>query len=217
MGTGAPARRLPRRGPSHHPAEDGVRVEVTATGKPGDHSVFALFKGGGGRVVPRPVGGWVSGAIFVLTSWSRSPSLRRHGRCDPLTARLAPSCYPGAVAQQGRGAGVDMMADDPYARIAQLEAELRQTSSEASSRPRRRLREQQATAEVLRVIAVSPTDLRTVLQSFTDAALRLCDSAAAMHQSGRWRPLCPGGEYRGGRGGRGSVPARDRCLAATAR
>ena len=41
----------------HRPAEDGVRVEVAATGKPGDPRVFALFKGGGSYVGPRPDGG----------------------------------------------------------------------------------------------------------------------------------------------------------------
>ena len=30
-----------------HPAEERCRVEVTTVGKPGDHSVFALYKGGG--------------------------------------------------------------------------------------------------------------------------------------------------------------------------
>ena len=42
----------------HHPAEENCRVEVTAVNKAGEHSVFALYKGGGGTYVgPRPDGG----------------------------------------------------------------------------------------------------------------------------------------------------------------
>jgi hypothetical protein len=40
----------------HHPAEHGVRGVVTAIGKPGDHSVFILFKGGRAAVFPPPGG-----------------------------------------------------------------------------------------------------------------------------------------------------------------
>ena len=50
---------------THHPAEDGCRVEVTAVDKDGDHSAFALYKG---RVVsfvgPRPEGGLGIGRYF---------------------------------------------------------------------------------------------------------------------------------------------------------
>jgi hypothetical protein len=41
-------------------------------------------------------------------------------------APAEPACYPGAVAQQGKAARVDVMADDRDARIAHLEVELRQ-------------------------------------------------------------------------------------------
>ena len=37
----------------HHPAEDDMRVQVTVVGNPGDHSVFALYRGG----VAKPAGG----------------------------------------------------------------------------------------------------------------------------------------------------------------
>src|SRR4051794_28794268 len=60
------------------------------------------------------------------------------------------------------------MADDRDARIAQLEAE------------NAALREQQsATAEILGVIASSPTDVDSVdrtLQSITDVACQMCDA-----------------------------------------
>src|SRR3954453_9174513 len=49
---------------AHHLAENGVRVEVTAVGKPGDHSVFALYKGGGRAGVPKPDGGLGLGGHF---------------------------------------------------------------------------------------------------------------------------------------------------------
>src|SRR5688572_9303811 len=63
------------------------------------------------------------------------------------------------------------MADDA-ARIAQLEAELRQARDEVTE-----AREQQtATAEILRVIASSPTDLDTVLDAIVTSAARLCDA-----------------------------------------
>jgi hypothetical protein len=48
----------------HHPAEDGIRVSVTAVGEPGDHGVFAPYKGGGRANVPRPVGGLGLGRHF---------------------------------------------------------------------------------------------------------------------------------------------------------
>lgn len=47
----------------HHPAEDRCRVKVTTSGHPGDHSVFALYKGGGADV-PMPPGGLGVGRYF---------------------------------------------------------------------------------------------------------------------------------------------------------
>ena len=41
----------------HHPAEEGCRVEVTTVDNDGDHIIFALFKGCGNYVGPRPDGG----------------------------------------------------------------------------------------------------------------------------------------------------------------
>ena len=48
----------------HHPAEENCRVEVTTVDNDGDHSVFALFKGGGSYVGPRPDGGLGIGRYF---------------------------------------------------------------------------------------------------------------------------------------------------------
>ena len=43
---------------SHHPAEEGCRVEVTTVDNDGDHSAFALYKGRVGSYAgPRPDGG----------------------------------------------------------------------------------------------------------------------------------------------------------------
>ena len=77
------------------------------------------------------------------------------------------------------------MADDPYVRIAQLEAELRQSRAEnatLSDEGKRRdrllaeaLKHQTVTGEVLRVIASSPTDLDLVLTTVAESAARLCD------------------------------------------
>ena len=65
----------------------------------------------------------VSAAALSLNG--ESLRMRRAARLcvTKLTGHCAPPCYPGAVAQQGRVAGVDVMADDRDARIAQLEAE----------------------------------------------------------------------------------------------
>src|SRR3954468_10173198 len=60
------------------------------------------------------------------------------------------------------------MSDAADARVAQLEAEVRQ------------LREQQtAAAEVLRVIASSPADVQQALQAIVETAARLCDAPSA--------------------------------------
>jgi signal transduction histidine kinase len=81
-----------------------------------------------------------------------------------LRGILAQTC--GGAAWRVRSGGV--VADDE-ARIEQLEAEVR------------RLREQQAaTAEVLRVIASSPTDLESALQSILESAAALCDAPGGL-------------------------------------
>ncbi|HZO27912.1 MAG TPA: GAF domain-containing protein [Chloroflexota bacterium] len=79
------------------------------------------------------------------------------------------------------------MADDPYARIAELEAELRQSLAENDALRRHegevdRLsgslaaseERQAATAEILRVIATAPTDLQAIMHTIVDSAVRLC-------------------------------------------
>ena len=88
------------------------------------------------------------------------------------------------------------MADDPYARIAELEAELGQARAETAALRERELllmgeveqrdnalveaREQQmATAEVLRVIASSPKDVQRVLEAVTLNARRVSGSSSA--------------------------------------
>jgi hypothetical protein len=47
----------------HHPSEDQTRGLVTTTGKPGAHSVYILFKGGG-TDVPTPPSGLGIGRYF---------------------------------------------------------------------------------------------------------------------------------------------------------
>jgi len=89
-----------------------------------------------------------------------------------------------------------MMADDPYARIAELETELRRRDAELQkarveieNRDRAQaeaLEQQAATAEVLGVIASSSTSLQTVLDAISDSAARVCgaDSARIIRSSG---------------------------------
>jgi signal transduction histidine kinase/DNA-binding response OmpR family regulator len=77
---------------------------------------------------------------------------------------------------------VDVMADDRDARIAQLEAELRQSRAENATL-RLALTDadarEAALADVLGAIAVSPTDLYAVLTIIAQTAARLCDAADA--------------------------------------
>src|SRR5262249_27727501 len=94
------------------------------------------------------------------------------------------ACYPGAVAQQSRGAGTGRMVDERDARIAQLELELRQRDTRAEAAQRQidalrheveRLRpaltealeQQTATADVLRIVAAAPISQDTVLQAIS--------------------------------------------------
>jgi signal transduction histidine kinase len=80
---------------------------------------------------------------------------------------------------------VRTMADHPYARIARLEAELiasRQREGVLAARLIASEEQQTATAEVLRVIASSPTDIDTVLQAIIDVAARLCNAEGILFQ-----------------------------------
>ena len=83
----------------------------------------------------------------------------------------------------GRAARVDLMADDRDARIAQSEAALavaRQREASLVAELAESREQQVATAEVLRVIASSPTDLDGVLGSVTQAAARYCRASNAI-------------------------------------
>src|SRR5262249_32789673 len=113
-----------------------------------------------------------------------------------VTGRSWRPCYPGAVAQQGRVAGVGTMANDPYARIAELEpglvaAQAREASAGAEARRGQQretalttrladaLAHQAATAEVLRIIATPDYDARETLVALQQRARTLLDAAGA--------------------------------------
>ena len=91
------------------------------------------------------------------------------------------------------------MADGPYERIAQLEAEcsaLREREAQFADLLQQcnqdlgeALEQQNGTAEVLRAIASSPRDIDAVLQSVTQSAARLCEANAIIwrREGGRMR------------------------------
>src|SRR3954451_8885662 len=78
------------------------------------------------------------------------------------------------------------MADDLHARIAQLEAELRQAREENDVLRAERgeaLEQQTATSEILRSIASASEDLQSLLTRLLASATRLCDA----NGGGVWR------------------------------
>ena len=71
------------------------------------------------------------------------------------------------------------MADDRDARIAELEAEnaaLREETVSLRHRETTLVEQQTAAAEVLRLVASSPTDLQRVLDAIIAMAVELCDA-----------------------------------------
>src|SRR4051812_23881653 len=83
---------------------------------------------------------------------------------------------------------MDVMADDRDARIAELEAELQRREAElrearaqidsSNHALAESLEHQTVTAELLRVIATSPTDPQGVLREVAEGAMRVCDAQA---------------------------------------
>jgi hypothetical protein len=104
---------------------------------------------------------------------------RRHRCSDHLHAILAPSRGDVCPVLGRRGL---VMGDDAYAKIARLEAELaRRDRALAGARE-----QQAATAEILRIIATSPSDLQLILNTVIERAAVLCgaDTGVLQRQEG---------------------------------
>ena len=70
------------------------------------------------------------------------------------------------------------MAEDPYARIAEPEADLRQARALHAAEVAALLEQQIALGDVLRVIASSPTALSRVFETVAERASRLYGAAS---------------------------------------
>jgi GAF domain-containing protein len=94
---------------------------------------------------------------------------------------LAPS--RSVAVGPGQKTRMRVMADDPYARIAELEAEVAALRERDEQRDRdlaEALQQQSGMAEILRVIAASPANLTSVLQTVVEASARYCGADNAL-------------------------------------